>query len=328
MILSKIQILNYLDENFKIRIKKVEYLGNGIVFAHLLYLIDNTFDIQKIYRILQIPLDKDPVEKLQELDIFFKTPHMIDEILKVCQICLDGKIPFDIHKIGKFSYFENLEVVRWLITELEIVRKKKGSKNVLSTKGKINILSKKNSIVGKTDISNSLISDKSINIENETPDEPKTPLSKKKRKSSPNPVFDSPSDRNKEIQQRRASLKFQPTSSSLNSSKENKASKPQESTRKRSESISNIKKIRVSDQIEMKEIDPEKKSSLENTKVNTDDNEKENMKMFELYDNFIKKLENERDFYYDKLVKIEKLIKRNKGIKAIEEVLYKKNETK
>lgn len=286
---SKLQIFKYLDEEFSVKIKKVEVLGNGIVYSHILFFIDNSFPIDRIYRILQInQKNADPSQILQEIYTKSIPQHMIDEILNVCQSFLNGRVPFDAVKIGKCSYFENLEFIRFCLDEHEKTRKTKKIKKI--------------SISLPESRHNSAITNPSVQVDTTVCTTRKLSVKQKLSSSLPNTPLDSHTNFSREQMSDLSASVKRPRKSvpHINHEELNKENEKQ----------------RKSFQLNL--------ASQENlAKENENQNKPSKLELkLAQYEKLIGDLEKERDFYYHKLLKIEKLVKYKRGIAEIEKVLF------
>ena len=269
MTFSKRQILNFLNKKFNLNITSIESLGNGIIYAHLLYLIDKHFKLDKVYRILNITRSLSTgIGDIAHLNVNLNVEYVNFEILKVCQEYLNGRTVFEVERLGSCFYFDNLEVVRYLIGEV-ILRSGEciDTPSSLFSASSVNRVSTQVNKRVSTQVNGDLL---------------KRDFLKNTRKSLVN-----------EEKIRKLS-----------------AEAPQKKPR-----ISSIRTPRLSLNSLTALIESEKEVELNPISINKEHSLR----------TFMKELENERDFYYKKLLKIEKCIKKG-NLSKIEKVLYEKKD--
>lgn len=326
---SKYQIIKYIKYKLGIIIPSIESLGNGIIFAHLVYLYDNEFDIDRVYRVFNIIIDKSTENKknlllkkhLTNLNLKLNIQHLNLSILKIVQshlIKLKIQLTFPIDKLSHCRLQDNLEVVQWIVKMLYLKdgdynhwnnEQVSNSENTKKRVRKENyLLNKKNKAIGDQDNThkkNDITTKKNCSgIQNI--DEVTNILSIKKDNKINDQV----------IQEERK----EPILHHSESKKRVSRNDSDRTTIDQKHLF--FKELDTGDEIQTNPIITENNemcTQINSLQANTE------MKLKIL--SFITVLEAERDFYYEKLVKIEKIIKSKKKIncrKRIIEVLCEK----
>ncbi|KRH92406.1 Microtubule-binding protein involved in cell cycle control [Pseudoloma neurophilia] len=341
MPLSKQQIIDYLFDHFKIKIKKIENLGNGIVFSFLLFILDGNFDIRRVFRVLRLKQidfdDERPLcfsdrkeiaqTRLKTVDVFLNSVHITTDLLKMCQIALIDKIPFDIAKISNNSYFDNLEIIRYLLDEIEKIETVESQKNRNKR-----IKLKKNSVI-------------STRIEERSPEKmcsTEQSLIDLQNELSKKPSYIKPGEQPGLVGKPSPQKNNKKTSIQKDSRIEQNILRSQLEV---SEKRPSVTITREKDQKPVRSVTTPfkhdqcnkliiKNESEPSDDINLNDKiiflEQENMNLktkMAKYDHFCHLLELERDFYYDKLIKIEKIVDSREYVK-IKDILYEKLQKK